>query len=86
MKEQKPEKEIKLDLPLSHWMKMCENNIFQFAKEQMLNSGIPVDLHLSVMEAVMSRVKSGVIDCLINSNVELIANNKKEVVEDGNDN
>lgn len=64
-----------VDMPLSNWFALCENNIYNFAKQQMSQSGIPVDLQPTVMKCVLLKMQQDYIDVLVNQNAELIINN-----------
>lgn len=64
-----------VELPLSNWIAMCENNIYIYAKQQMSQSGIPVDLQPTVMKCVLLKMQQDYINALVNQNAELIINN-----------
>ena len=69
--------ENKVEMPLASWVALCENNIYNFAKQQMNQSGIPIDLQTTVIKCVMSRIQQDYINVLINQNAELILNRKE---------
>lgn len=64
-----------VELPLSNWIAMCENNIYIYAKQQMSQSGIPVDLQPTVMKCVLLKMQQDYINALVNQNAELTINN-----------
>ena len=64
-------------MPLASWVALCENNIYNFAKQQMNQSGIPIDLQTVVIKCVMSRIQQEHINVLINQNAELILGRKE---------
>ena len=69
------EKEI--EMSIANWIALCENNIYVFAKNQMLQAGIPIDLQCFVIKCVNSRFQQDFINKLINSNAELLLNGKE---------
>ena len=70
--------DVKVDMPLSNWFALCENNIYNFAKQQMSQSGIPIDLQPNVMKCVLLRIQQDYINVLVNQNAELILDRKGE--------
>lgn len=66
-----------VSLPLSNWIAMCENNIYIYAKQQMSQSGIPVDLQPTVMKCVLLKMQQDYINALVNQNAELLLNGKE---------
>ena len=66
-----------IEMPISNWFAMCENNIYAFAKNQMLQAGIPIDLQCFVIKCVNSRFQQDFINQLINRNAELLLNGKE---------
>lgn len=77
------EKEV--SLPLSSWIALCENNIYMYAKQQMFQSGIPIDLYCTVMKCVLADMQRDCMNFLINKNAELLLNGK-EVQQCGDSN
>lgn len=71
-----------VELPLSNWIAMCENNIYIYAKQQMSQSGIPVDLQPTVMKCVLLKMQQDYINALVNQNAELILDRKEESEND----